>query len=395
MSKIIVIANQKGGVGKTTTSVNLAASLGVLEKKVLLIDTDPQGNASFSLGIEVEKITSEMNQYLSQSFFDQNCIITSNSPNLDIIPALNLSSRIKSVNEDQKRYVLKQAIKYLRSAYDYVIIDCSPSLDWLLLNALVIADSVLIPIQCEYYALEGLGKLLKTIKSTRKSFNTSLDIEGILLTMYDSRLRTSTQIVKQIHLYFRDMVFQTIIHRNVRLGEAPNFGKSIINYDISSKGAENYLSLAKEVLNRNEVVDVLNGNSVLGKQLSDIIQEGSPKEDINYIFEKNGAANGTKNSTPALENDHNNIASLNYKNLLGLNKLEVKQKLGQSFNDMNSNIWMYRIRDKFKITKKNYLYIYFFNDKVQHYAIKRLKNSKNEFNLRHLINENLDLSFIF
>tara|TARA_R110002073_G_scaffold101768_2_gene231247 strand:- start:4933 stop:5700 length:768 start_codon:yes stop_codon:yes gene_type:complete len=254
MGKIIAIANQKGGVGKTTTSVNLAASLGVLEKKVLLIDADPQANATSGLGIDVENVSLGTYQLLEHTCSAKECIIPSNSPNVDVIPAhIDLVAiEIELVDKEQREYMLKKAISHLKSAYDYILIDCAPSLGLLTLNALTASDSVIIPIQCEYFALEGLGKLLNTIKSVQKIHNEALDIEGLLLTMYDSRLRLSNQVVEEVQKHFTDMVFQTIIQRNVRLGEAPSYGESIINYDVSSKGATNYLSLAKEVITKNE-----------------------------------------------------------------------------------------------------------------------------------------------
>ncbi len=253
MGKIIAIANQKGGVGKTTTSVNLAASLGVLEKKVLLIDADPQANATSGLGIDVEQVEVGTYQLLEHTSSAEECIIPTSAPNVDIIPAhIDLVAiEIELVDKDERESMLKKAITHLKPAYDYIIIDCAPSLGLLTLNALTAADAVIIPIQCEYFALEGLGKLLNTIKSVQKIHNPELDIEGLLLTMYDSRLRLSNQVVEEVQKHFNDMVFTTIIQRNVKLGEAPSYGESIINYDVSSKGATNYLSLAKEIITKN------------------------------------------------------------------------------------------------------------------------------------------------
>ena len=252
MGKIIAIANQKGGVGKTTTSVNLAASLGVLEKKVLLIDADPQANASSGLGIDVENIEVGSYQLIEHSSTAEDCIVKTSAPNVDIIPAhIDLVAiEIELVDKEEREYMLKKAITHLKSSYDYILIDCAPSLGLLTLNALTAADSVIIPIQCEYFALEGLGKLLNTIKSVQRIHNQNLDIEGMLLTMYDSRLRLSNQVVEEVQKHFSDMVFQTIIQRNVRLSEAPSYGESIINYDVSSKGASNYLNLAKEIIKK-------------------------------------------------------------------------------------------------------------------------------------------------
>ncbi|MBP0904365.1 ParA family protein [Mariniflexile gromovii] len=253
MGKIIAIANQKGGVGKTTTSINLAASLGVLEKKVLLIDADPQANATSGIGIDVDSIEIGTYQLLEHSSSVKDAILKTETPNLDIIPAhIDLVAiEIELVDKESREYMLKKALAEIKDDYDYILIDCAPSLGLLTLNALTAADAVIIPIQCEYFALEGLGKLLNTIKSVQKIHNPELDIEGLLLTMYDSRLRLSNQVVEEVQKHFNDMVFQTIIQRNVKLSEAPSFGESIINYDAASKGASNYLSLAKEIINKN------------------------------------------------------------------------------------------------------------------------------------------------
>ncbi|MCL4155523.1 UNVERIFIED_CONTAM: hypothetical protein GTU68_022575 [Idotea baltica] len=253
MGKIIAIANQKGGVGKTTTSVNLAASLGVLEKKVLLIDADPQANATSGLGLDVETVEIGTYQLLEHTNSAKEAIVKTDTPNLDIIPShIDLVAiEIELVDKEEREYMLKKALEEIKNDYDFILIDCAPSLGLLTLNALTAADAVIIPIQCEYFALEGLGKLLNTIKSVQKIHNPELDIEGLLLTMYDSRLRLSNQVVEEVQKHFNDMVFQTIIQRNVRLGEAPSYGESIINYDASSKGASNYLSLAEEVITKN------------------------------------------------------------------------------------------------------------------------------------------------
>ena len=252
MGKIIAIANQKGGVGKTTTTVNLAASLGVLEKKVLLIDADPQANASSGLGIDVESVEKGTYQLLEHNCIAEEAIQKTSSPHVDIIPAhIDLvASEIELVHVEKREYMLQKALESIKNNYDYILIDCAPSLGLLTLNALTAANSIIIPIQCEYFALEGLGKLLNTIKSVQRIHNANLDIEGLLLTMYDSRLRLSNQVVEEVQNHFHDMVFKTIIQRNVRLSEAPSYGESIINYDVNSKGASNYLSLAKEIISK-------------------------------------------------------------------------------------------------------------------------------------------------
>ena len=254
MGKTIAIANQKGGVGKTTTSVNLAASIGVLEKKVLLIDADPQANASSGLGIDVESVEIGSYQVIEHSATPEEATVACSAPNVSIIPAhIDLVAiEIELVDQENREYMLKQALESIKDQYDYIIIDCAPSLGLLTLNALTAADSVLIPIQCEYFALEGLGKLLNTIKSVQKIHNPSLDIEGLLLTMYNSHMRLSNQVVEEVQKHFNNMVFDTIIHRNVKLSEAPSFGESIINYDATSKGASNYLNLAEEIIKKNQ-----------------------------------------------------------------------------------------------------------------------------------------------
>lgn len=257
MGKIIGVANQKGGVGKTTTAVNLAAALGVLEKKVLLIDADPQANATSGLGFDLDEIEAGTYEVLENEVLASLAILQSESPNLDLMPAhLDLvAAEIEIVDYENREYMLKNALNEIKDQYDYIIIDCAPSLGLITLNALTAADSVIIPIQCEYFALEGLGKLLNTIKGIQQHHNKELDIEGLLLTMYDSRLRLSNQVLDEVNNHFPQMVFKTIITRNVRLSEAPSFGETIIQYDAASKGAENYLNLAREFLiNNNDTV---------------------------------------------------------------------------------------------------------------------------------------------
>ena len=254
MGKIIAIANQKGGVGKTTTAVNLGAALGVLEKKVLLIDADPQANATSGLGIDVHGIQLGTYQLLDHSIKIEDAILPTESPNLDLVPShIDLvASEIELVDKTSREQMLKKALNGSINQYDYILIDCAPSLGLITLNSLVAADSLIIPIQCEYFALEGLGKLLNTIKSVQKLHNKNLDIEGLLLTMYDTRLRLSNQVVEEVKKHFGKMVFKTIIQRNIKLSEAPSFGEDIISYDASSRGAKSYLSLGSEIIKRNK-----------------------------------------------------------------------------------------------------------------------------------------------
>ena len=256
MGRIIAVSNQKGGVGKTTTSINLAGSLGVLEKKILLIDADPQANATSGIGYDPKKIEYGIYECLTKKSNVENAILKTNNPNLDLLPAnIHLVGvEIDLVNSNEREYKIHNIIQPLKDKYDYIIIDCAPSLGLLTVNALTASDSVIIPIQCEYFALEGLGKLLNTIKIVQQRMNIDLQIEGLLLTMYDTRLRLSNQVVEEVQSHFQDMVFKTIIHRNVRLAESPSFGKTIITHDATSKGAINYLNLANEILKKHEKI---------------------------------------------------------------------------------------------------------------------------------------------
>ena len=253
MGKVIAIANQKGGVGKTTTSVNLASALAVLEKKVLLIDADPQANATSGLGINVDEQKKGTYELLEHTATVEEATVQTSVPHLDLIPSHIDLVAIENelVDKNQREFMLKKAWVNVIDNYDFILIDCAPSLGLITLNALTAANAVIIPIQCEYFALEGLGKLLNTIKSVQKIHNKELDIEGLLLTMYDARLRLSNQVVEEVKKHFGTMVFKTIIQRNIRLSEAPSYGENIIEYDATSKGAKNYLSLAEEVLKKN------------------------------------------------------------------------------------------------------------------------------------------------
>ncbi|MBA3648033.1 MAG: ParA family protein [Chitinophagales bacterium] len=253
MGKIITIANQKGGVGKTTTAINLASSLAVLEYKTLLIDADPQANATSGIGFDPKNITTGIYECLIGGAKIRDCLLKTQTPHLYLLPAhLDLvGAEIELINHPNREKILYQVLAEIIDDFEFMIIDCSPSLGLITVNALSAANSVLIPVQCEYFALEGLGKLLNTVKIVQSRLNPDLEIEGIVLTMYDSRLRLSNQVVEEVKRHFGDLAFDTIIHRNTRLGEAPSFGKSVIMYDAESKGAVNYLNLAREILQKN------------------------------------------------------------------------------------------------------------------------------------------------
>jgi len=252
MKKIIAIVNQKGGVGKTTTAVNLASAMGLYERKTLLIDFDPQGNTSSGLGIDKEQLDLHIYDVLINKAEAKDAIKKTSIKYLDVIPSnIDLTgAEIELVKEFARENKLKEALKPILDSYEYILIDCPPSLGLLTINALTASTDVLIPIQCEYYALEGVSQLLNTIRLIRKNLNPDLNILGVVMTMYDKRLNLSLQVAKEVRRYFQEKIFETVIYRNVKLGEAPSFGKPIFHYDISSMGAKNYLQLATEVLAR-------------------------------------------------------------------------------------------------------------------------------------------------
>lgn len=252
MGNTIAIANQKGGVGKTTTAINLAAGLAVLEHKTLVIDADPQANATSGVGFDPRSIKTSIYECIVDEVEPANIILNTSTPNLDILPAhIDLvGAEVEMINLPNREKMMRKVIQKIRDQYDFIIIDCSPSLGLITINALTAADSVIIPVQCEYFALEGLGKLLNTIKIVQTRLNPDLDIEGILLTMYDNRLNLSRQVAEEVKTHFQQMVFDTIINRNTKLGEAPSFGQTIMIHDINSTGAVNYLNLAREILQK-------------------------------------------------------------------------------------------------------------------------------------------------
>jgi chromosome partitioning protein len=252
MSKIIALANQKGGVGKTTTAINLAASLATMEKKVLVVDADPQANASSGLGVDIQQVDTSIYDCLINDVDINGAIYTTDIEGLDIVPShIDLvGAEIEMLNMNNREKILKNVLDPLRKEYDYIIIDCSPSLGLITVNSLTASDSIIIPVQCEYFALEGISKLLNTIKIIKSKLNPALEIEGFLLTMYDSRLRLANQIFEEVKRHFQELVFKTVIQRNVKLSEAPSHGLPCILYDATSSGARNYVALAKELIAR-------------------------------------------------------------------------------------------------------------------------------------------------
>ena len=361
LSKIIAIANQKGGVGKTTTAINLSSALGILEQKVLLIDADPQANATSGIGILTKNEAYSIVNLFEGDIKTQLCVLDTHSPNLKIIPGSIKLAEIEINNKHQNLNQLKTALETVKNEFDFIIIDCSPSLGYLTLNSFVAADSVIIPVQCEFYALDGLRRLLSTIKRVKKSFNSNLTIEGILMTMYDNRLSHNSHVINELKTHFKDLILKTIIKRNVSLSEAPSFGTSVFNYKINCEGATNYLNLSQEIMNKKTSIK----QSSLGKKIPQILKETEDGISIKCSIKDE---NLETVKTFSLEDK-------NYYKLIGCSKNKVISQLGLVYNDLHSDVWMYRISYKTRLFRKNFLYIYFNKNKVDHFELRRFKFS--------------------
>ena len=359
-TKTIAVANQKGGVGKTTTAINLASALGILDQKVLLIDADPQANASSGLGI-ITPCSKSIQQLFETPQNAEKQIIQTHSPNLDLIPSSIKLADLEINNQSRNVYTLKNALEQIKSFYDYLIIDCSPSLGYVSINSFVAADSILIPVQCEYLAMEGLNKLLKTLKEIKANFNKELDIEGLLITMYDKRLKHNQHIISELKQYFEDLVFNTIIKRNVSLSEAPSFGTNIFDYKIESEGSDDYLNLSRELLtNRNAMKKT---NKILGKSIHQIMKDS----DETATLEMSKRKNHLKHFEPF------ELKKKNYNKLKGLTKEEIIKSFGISYNDIYSDTWMYRVSDRATVFRKNFLYLSFANNRVHTVELRRFR----------------------
>jgi chromosome partitioning protein len=359
--KIISLVNQKGGVGKTTTAINLSSALGILEQRVLLIDADPQANATTGLGVLTKTVENSIVNLFKRDKATQDCIIETHSPNLKIIPGSIKLAQLAMNLENSNINRLKSALDEIKHLFDFIIIDCSPSIGYLTLNTLVASDAVIIPVQCDYFALKGLNRLLATIESVKTTYNSKLSIEGILVTMFDNRIRLHKQVVKDLKTYFKDLIFNTVIKRNISLSEAPGYGFSVLSYNINSEGSTNYLNLSREIIKN----QMLMKTNFMPKKLPEIINDNN--EDL--IFTHKAKVRNLDAYRSYSTNDKN------YEKLKGLSKREVISHMGLMYNDLHSNIWMYRTTKKIKLLKKNYLYLYFDKNRVEKILTKRFKFS--------------------
>lgn len=364
MGKIISICNQKGGVGKTTTCVNLSAALGVLEKKVLIIDTDPQANASVSFGFESKKLNNPTLQFMDFTTVIRNNVIKTNAPNVDLFPFFE-----DLIFFEKASVVLKfqKALKTIKSSYDYILIDCVPFFKAKNLEILAISDSVIIPVQCDYYALEGLHKFLKTVRFVQKNMNSNLHIEGFLLTMFDKRLNLSKKVVNYMYDYFKGFVFNVLIERSSKITQAPSFGQSVIEYDVTCGGSQCYLQLANEILIKNSIQGEVSEKLIIEQQKETTFNT----KKFNSIYENSNDVLYEKVLKKFKVSNENKISLLldNFDELLDLSKRTVEEVMGVCCKEDYRNIWMYKINKEY-FFKKKYLYIHFNNDKVSHYRTK-------------------------
>lgn len=371
MGKIISIANHKGGVGKTTTCVNLAAGLGILEKKVLVIDTDSQANATTSFGFQSKNYKNPALKFMSIISVLKNNRVTTNSPNVDLIPYLEDVDFFKEVSDS---YSFKEALNVISNLYDYIIIDCVPFFKKNNLKILKISHSIIIPVQCDYYALEGLHKFLRTVTYVQKNMNPTLAIEGFLLTMFDSRVNLSRKVVQYIQSYFKTMVFKTIINRNTKISQAPGFGKSIFEHDVTSLGAKDYLALANEIIKNNKDLKVYSDIPSLPEEQEIVFNKKTLSKKI-LVNNKDTIEENSylKKLAQKEEQVKEKTFPKNFTSFLGLDKSEVKQKIGLRDNDFNTNIWFYKYNNSNNFLSKKYLYLYFKNNFVKNYEVKRFK----------------------
>jgi len=366
MGQIIAICNQKGGVGKTTTCVNLSAALGMLENKVLVIDTDPQANASVSFGFSSTALNNRALQQMNFVSVIKNNVIKTKSPNVDLLPYfedLNLFKRSKDTSK------FKEALAVMRNLYDYIFIDCVPFFKTKNLDILISSDSVIIPVQCDYYALEGLHQFLKTIRFVQKNLNRNLDIEGFLLTMFDQRLNLSKKVANYMRNYFKEFVFDTVIHRNSKITQAPSFGKSILEYDIGSRGAENYLQLANEIVAKSSLPKEAKEIPMIPQETETLFNKKELSKTTASQTENDEVLERMFNDSTLEDEFKEPVIPKNFDALLNLTKAYVEQMMGPCHKNIYGNTWIYKINTS-NIFKKKYLYLYFKNDVVSDYAMK-------------------------